>query len=102
MILSAEEQRVSIETTQQQANLGISGASSAINQLLAAAVINKKFRHMLLTNPRAALAAGYQGESFTLSPAEKELVLQIKAATLQEFAEQLVLATTETAATTMM
>ncbi|MEZ4618620.1 MAG: hypothetical protein R2867_24325 [Caldilineaceae bacterium] len=39
---------------------------------------------------------------FTLSPAEKELVLQIKAATLQEFAEQLVLATTETAATTMM
>ena len=68
-------------------------SSSALNRLLVAAVINQKFCHMLLTNPRAALAIGYRGETFALSSEERALVLQIRVTTLQEFAQQLTAAT---------
>ncbi len=61
-------------------------------RLLAAAVLNRSFRRMLLTNPGAALAAGYHGESFALSRAEKETLLQLRATSLQEFAQQLLIA----------
>ncbi len=54
-----------------------------------AAVINKEFCDLLLTNPAAALASGFNGESFSLTPAEEELVLSIRASSLADFAQQL-------------
>lgn len=64
-------------------------SNGAVSRVLAAAVINRRFCRLLLTNPAAALAIGYRGESFMLSTAEKELLLQINATTLPEFAKLL-------------
>jgi hypothetical protein len=61
-----------------------------ITRLLSAAVINHKFCKLLLTNPAAALKAGFNGESFAFSPLEQEQISSIRATTLQSFVEQLV------------
>jgi hypothetical protein len=66
-----------------------------LGRLLAAAVLNRSFCRMLLTNPGAALAAGYRGETFALSCAEKETLLQLRAPSLQELAQQLLIAIQE-------
>ena len=63
--------------------------SSAISRLLAAAVINKGFRNLLLTDPLQALAQGYQGEMFPLKLNERKLVLSIQADNLSDFARQI-------------
>lgn len=44
--------------------------TSEINRLLTAAVVNRRFCRLLLTNPLAALAQGYRGEAFRLNPEE--------------------------------
>ena len=44
--------------------------SDSMIRLLAAAVINRRFRDLLLRNPGLALYRGYGGESFTLTPGE--------------------------------
>ncbi len=54
-----------------------------------AAIISKEFCHLLLTNPAAALASGCNGESFSLTPDEEELILSIRASSLVDFARQL-------------
>lgn len=64
--------------------------SREISRLLAAAVVNHKFSHLLLNDPRSALTSGYNGESFQLSPEETKLVMSISASSLQDFASQLV------------
>jgi hypothetical protein len=61
-----------------------------ITRLLSAAVINHTFCKLLLTNPAAALKAGFNGESFAFSPVEQEQISSIRATTLQNFVEQLV------------
>jgi hypothetical protein len=60
-----------------------------LSRLLTAAVVNQRFCHLLLTNPETALAAGYNGESFSLANEEKDLVLSIHAKSLADFALQL-------------
>jgi len=64
--------------------------------LVAAAVINRRFRRLLLTKPAKALENGYNGERFRLTPAERQLIFSIlakppnsKAKTLEEFALRL-------------
>ena len=64
--------------------------SSAVNRVIAAAVVNKNFRDLLLTDPGQALAQGYQGETFPLDYNERILVLSIQADTLKEFALQII------------
>jgi len=64
--------------------------SSAINRLLAAAVVNKNFRDLLLTDPGLALAQGYQDEIFSLDYQERSLVLSIQADNLRDFALQII------------
>lgn len=59
-----------------------------LNQLLCAALINGRFRDTLLRNPARALATGYYDHSFPLTPQEQDLVLDIKARDLEDFAEQ--------------
>jgi hypothetical protein len=58
-------------------------------RLLTAAVVNRRFCQLLLTNPETALSTGYNGESFRLASEEKDLVLSIQAQSLAEFARQL-------------
>ena len=60
-----------------------------INRLLAAAVVSRQFRGLLLTNPAQAIASGFAGEHFSLSTDEYEMVLSARGNTLPEFAQQL-------------
>jgi hypothetical protein len=59
-----------------------------LNQLVCAATINRQFRDMLLQNPAQALATGYQGQTFALTPEEQEFVSGIQAQYLEDFATQ--------------
>ena len=61
---------------------------SELNRLLAAAVVSRQFRNMLLTNPSVAIKNGFAGEHFSLSTDEYEMVLSARSSTLPEFAQQ--------------
>ena len=63
--------------------------SRELNRLVTAAVVSKSFCELLLDDPAEAIAAGYNGEAFLLTAEEQDLVVSIQAATLQEFAIQL-------------
>lgn len=58
----------------------------SLNQLLCAATINQQFCDMLLHNPEQALATGYLGQSFALTPEEQELITKIQARDLEDLA----------------
>jgi hypothetical protein len=60
-----------------------------LSRLLAAAVINKSFRELLLSDPARALAQGYHGEKFPLDYEQKALLLSIRAESLSDLALQL-------------
>ncbi|MCE7988476.1 MAG: hypothetical protein DYG89_45540 [Caldilinea sp. CFX5] len=66
-----------------------------INRLLTAAVVNRRFCRLLLSNPLAALTGGYRGEAFNLNPGEVKRISAIRATSLRDFALQL-LVTLET------
>ncbi len=59
-----------------------------LNQLLCAATVNMRFRETLLRNPAQAIAAGYLGCRFTLTPEEQSFVVGIRARRLEDFAAQ--------------
>ncbi|MFC2031508.1 hypothetical protein ACFLWA_12380 [Chloroflexota bacterium] len=59
-----------------------------LNQLLCAAVVNTRFRDTLLHSPAQAIASGYMEHSFSLTPEEKSLVVNIQARQLEDFAAQ--------------
>lgn len=63
-------------------------SSPEITRLLTAAVINRRFRELLLQDPARALNEGFQGEYFFLSSREQDLVLSIKAVDLGDYASQ--------------
>jgi len=58
-----------------------------MSRLVASAVVNRTFRQRLLTNPVEALR-GYGSEKFDFTPSERTQILSIRAATLEEFADQ--------------
>jgi len=60
----------------------------SLNQLLCAATVNRRFCQTLLQNPSQAIATGYLGQTFALSPEERELVTGIRAQQLEDFAAQ--------------
>jgi hypothetical protein len=60
----------------------------ALNQLLCAATVNVRFRETLLRDPAQAIATGYFGHTFSLTPEERELVVGIQAQQLEDFAAQ--------------
>lgn len=68
--------------------------SKNLNRLLSAAVVSPWFQSLLLSDPAAALAAGYNGEEFLLTPAEYAAVTSLRASTLRDFATQLLHALT--------
>jgi hypothetical protein len=57
--------------------------------MLTAAVVNRRFCQLLLSDPQAALHSGYNGESFHLNDNERAAVLSVHAADLRDFAAQL-------------
>lgn len=61
---------------------------NGLARLFAAAVVNKQFCQMLLTDPERALEEGYQGETFLLTGEERELLLSIRAISLSDLAKQ--------------
>jgi hypothetical protein len=73
-----------------QARTGTYQQSKGLNRLTYAAVVSTRFCKKLLSDPRTALAGGYNGESFGLTPAEMDLVCSIRARSLRSFAAQLV------------
>jgi hypothetical protein len=64
-------------------------SGSELSRLLTAAVVNRGFCKLLLTNPATALERGYNGESFRLGREEHDLILSIRAQSLADFAMQL-------------
>lgn len=60
-----------------------------LSRLLTAAVVNRKFCQLLLSNPETALSSGYHGEAFRLGNEEKQRILSIQAQSLADFARQL-------------
>ena len=66
------------------------GVHSEVGRLLAAAVVNRQFRHLLLNDPVQALDMGYQGEEFNFTKNEYDLIFSVQAQSLSELAGQLV------------
>ncbi len=63
--------------------------SKNLNRLLSAAVVSPRFQRHLLSDPVAALAAGYNGENFQLTSTEYAAVTSIRVSTVRDFAAQL-------------
>lgn len=66
----------------------VSFRSSGINQIFAAAIVNRQFCEMLLNNPNEALKNGYLGETFLLSKEEWDLIVSIRADSLSDLAKK--------------
>ena len=62
---------------------------SEYSRIMTAAVVNERFRKLLLSNPRMALKSGYGGEAFHLAKEESERISSIQATTLADFARQM-------------
>ena len=60
-----------------------------VSRLITAAVINKGFRNLLLSDPLQAIQEGFQGETFHLKDVERDIILSINAKSLADFAQQL-------------
>ena len=60
-----------------------------IISVVAAAVVNEKFRSLLLSDASAALNGGYLGQPFALSQRESDILLSIHADTLADLANQI-------------
>ena len=65
-------------------------SNDELNRLLSAAVVSKSFRNMLLTNPEIAVASGYQGETFNLSPEDQNWLYSSRSASLVDLAANMV------------
>ncbi len=66
--------------------------NAEINRLLTAAVANRRFCRLLLSNPLAALAGGYRGQTFNLPAGDVRRICAIRATSLRDFALQLLVA----------
>ncbi len=60
-----------------------------LSRLMAAAIISPKFCNMLLKDPDMAIKTGYQGEDFSFSEGERDLICSIRANSLPDLADQL-------------
>lgn len=60
-----------------------------LSRLLTAAVVNREFCNLLLSDPAIAVATGYNGEPFDLAADVQEMIFSIRATSLADFAEQL-------------
>jgi hypothetical protein len=68
----------------------VSTNPEAISRLISAAVVDKTFRKLLLSKPQIAMTLGYNGETFDLTDEDRALIMTIEAASLTDFAAQLI------------
>lgn len=61
---------------------------SGLSKLFEAAVINRQFCQLLLSQPEAALGQGYMGNTFDLTSEEQALIISIQANSLPDLAKQ--------------
>jgi hypothetical protein len=61
---------------------------SGLHRLFAAAIVSDQFRAKLLSEPEAALTAGYLGQSFVLTDHEKKIIKTVQANNLTDFAQK--------------
>ncbi len=61
-----------------------------LNRLLCAAVVSKRFRNVLISNPEIAVSSGYQGESFNLSEEDRHWLFSLRPANLIDLAANVV------------
>jgi len=61
---------------------------AGISKLFEAAVVNRQFCQLLLSQPEAALRQGYLGNSFELTREEQALIISIRANALPDLAKQ--------------
>lgn len=59
-----------------------------MSHLINAALVDKEFCKLLLTNPSDALARGCYGETFDLPQRDRQFVLTTRASSLADFAER--------------
>jgi len=83
-----------LTTTELQSSVSMMVSPSSddnleLSRLLAAAVVNPSFCHLLLVDPKQAIENGYQEETFLLSDAARYLLLLIRADSLVEFAQKI-------------
>lgn len=60
-----------------------------LSRLMAAAIISPKFCNLLLKDPDMAIKTGFQGEEFSFSTGERDLILSIRTDSLSDLADQL-------------
>ena len=61
---------------------------TGMSKLFEAAIVNRQFCQLLLSQPEAALQQGYLGNSFDLSTEEQALIISIQANSLPDLAQQ--------------
>lgn len=66
-----------------------SSSNVEFSRIISAAVINKRFRSTLLSDPSTAIAQGYFGEPFSLSNDQKNRISTIREDSLEGFAAKL-------------
>ena len=59
-----------------------------LSKLFEAAVVNRQFCQLLLSQPETALRQGYLGNSFDLTLEEQSLIVSIQAKSLPDLAQQ--------------
>jgi hypothetical protein len=62
-----------------------------MNKVLAAAIVDEKFRDLLLANPDAIMLGGYNGHTFNLGSEEVNFILSVQAVSLTDFAARWVI-----------
>jgi len=61
---------------------------AGLSRLFEAAVINRQFCQLLLSQPETALRQGYLGKTFDLTLEEQALIISIQANSLPDLAQQ--------------
>lgn len=61
---------------------------AGLSKLFEAAVLNRQFCQLLLSQPEAALGQGYMGNTFDLTSEEQALIISIQANSLPDLAQQ--------------
>jgi hypothetical protein len=81
--------RMSLPVTQTPVNTPQASMKAEFGRLIHAAIINKNFRQLLLTNPVNTIDRGYFGESFHFPGEVKEKMRHIRAENLEEFSSRI-------------
>jgi hypothetical protein len=82
-------EQLSTATIRQPSSHLPASLSKNLNRLISAAVVSDRFRRLLLNDPVVALATGYNGEGFDLTPEEYDAVTSLRVSTIRDFAAQL-------------